>query len=103
MSKRNRRLKVTVKLYSDLRRHLRGRPDPFQIELPAGADVATLIRGLEIDPSRDEITIGINGELGQPDSILSDGDEVMLVSPMQGGRTDFGLGRNSIQNPKSKI
>ncbi len=82
-------MKVTVKLYSDLRRYLRGRPDQFEIELPAGADVATLIRSLDIDPSRDEITIGLNGVLGQPDSTLSDGDEVMLVSPMQGGRDDF--------------
>ena len=82
---RRRTLNITVKLYSDLRVYLGDRPDPFEIELPDRADVATLIRTLGIDPEKHEIIVGINGELGHSDSSLKDGDEVMLVTPMQGG------------------
>jgi sulfur carrier protein ThiS len=63
----------------------RNRPDPFEIDLPDRADVATLIRRLGIDSQKHEIIVGINGELGHPDSSLDEGDEVMLVTPMQGG------------------
>ena len=78
-------LRITVKLYSDLRVYQRNRPDPFEIDLPDRADVATLIRRLGIDSQKHEIIVGINGELGHPDSSLDEGDEVMLVTPMQGG------------------
>jgi sulfur carrier protein ThiS len=63
----------------------RNRPDPFEIDLPDCADVTALIRTLEIDPLKHEIIVGVNGELGRPDSCLAEGDEVMLVTPMQGG------------------
>ncbi len=78
-------LRITVKLYSDLRVYQRNRPDPFEIDLPDCADVTALIRTLEIDPLKHEIIVGVNGELGRPDSSLAEGDEVMLVTPMQGG------------------
>ena len=78
-------MNVTVKLYSDLRVYLGNRPDPFEIELPDRADVATVIQALGIDSEKHEMIVGINGELGHPDSSLKEGDEVMLVTPMQGG------------------
>lgn len=78
-------MRITVKLYSDLRVYQRNRPDPFEIDLPDCADVTALIRTLEIDPLKHEIIVGVNGELGRPDSSLAEGDEVMLVTPMQGG------------------
>ena len=79
-------MNVTVKLYSDLRVYLGKRPDPFEIELPDRADVATVIQTLGIDREKHEIIVGINGELGHSDSFLKEGDEVMLVTPMQGGQ-----------------
>lgn len=78
-------LNITVKLYSDLRVYQGNRPDPFEIILPERADVAVLIRTLGIDSQKHEIIVGINGKLGNPESSLDEGDEVMLVTPMQGG------------------
>ena len=78
-------MNITVKLYSDLRAYLGDRTDPFEIDLPERANVAVLIRALGIDSQKHEIIVGINGELGNPESSLDEGDEVMLVTPMQGG------------------
>lgn len=75
---------VRVKLMSDLRKYLRGRPEPIAAELAAGAVVADLVRELGIDPT-EEMIVGVNGVLATPDSALADGDEVMLMTPMSGG------------------
>jgi molybdopterin converting factor small subunit len=75
---------VTVKLMSDLRRYLRGRAEPLHWDLPEGAAVADLARALGIPPE-EEMIVGVNGLLGYPDTPLSDGDEVMLLTPMSGG------------------
>jgi molybdopterin converting factor small subunit len=34
----------------------------------------------------DEIIAGVNGEQARNDTVLTDGDEILLVSPMEGGR-----------------
>ena len=78
-------MNIRVKLYSDLRVYQGNRPDPFEVEMADRADVAALIRTLGIDPQKHEIIVGINGELGHLDSPLKERDEVMLVTPMQGG------------------
>jgi len=75
---------VRVKLLSDLRKYLRGRPEPIVAVLAPGAVVADLVRELGIDPG-DEMIVGVNGQLASPESQLSDGDEVMLMTPMSGG------------------
>jgi sulfur carrier protein ThiS len=36
-------------------------------------------------PAEDEVTSGINGELAQRDTVLHDGDDLVLFSPMEGG------------------
>ena len=39
----------------------------------------------EDETIRGEITVGLNGELGQRDSVLNEADEILLFSPMAGG------------------
>lgn len=76
---------VRLSLFADLRRYLpRGHEGPLELRLPQGATVADLIHAAGV-PGREEITVGLNGDQGTRDSVLSDGDEVVLFSPMEGG------------------
>ncbi len=75
---------VRIRLVSDVRRYLRGRPEPLTCALAEGATVADLVRELGIPPD-EELVVGVNGLLGDRASQLADGDEVMLLTPMSGG------------------
>jgi molybdopterin converting factor small subunit len=76
---------VSVKLFADLRKYLpKGGPDPFTVSLSAGATVAAVIAALGI-PGDYELTAGVNDELARRDTVLRDGDALMLLSPMEGG------------------
>ena len=75
---------VKVKLMSDLRKYLRGRGEPICCELTENATVADVVRAVGIAPD-EEMIVGINGQLGNQSSKLSDGDEVVLTTPMSGG------------------
>ncbi len=52
--------------------------------LPAGATVADLASRLGMTAD-DEIIAGINNRQADTGTVLHDGDEVLLVSPMEGG------------------
>jgi sulfur carrier protein ThiS len=83
-------LTITVTLMADLRRHLpRGVDGAVRYTLPAGATVADLLAAIGIAPDAD-ITIGVDGALAQSETALSDGADVLLVSPMEGGSTPRG-------------
>ena len=76
---------VRVTLFADLRRYLpRGQDGPQRYTLPAGATVADVLAAAGI-PADDEITAGLNGDLAQRDTIVHDGDDLVLFSPMEGG------------------
>lgn len=77
-------VRVRVSLHGDVHRYRRGRPDPFQEELAEGATVANLVEQIGIDPAM-TITVGVNGELGRREAVLRDGDEVLILTPMEGG------------------
>ncbi|HEV8638358.1 MAG TPA: MoaD/ThiS family protein [Chloroflexota bacterium] len=77
-------VKVRVSLHGDVHRYRRGRPDPFEEELDDGATVAALVERIGIDPAM-TITVGLNGELGRREAVLHDGDEVLILTPMEGG------------------
>jgi sulfur carrier protein ThiS len=76
---------VRVTFFADLRRFLpRGADGPQPYTLPGGATLADLLAAIGL--ARDaEITAAVNGEQAGPDARLSDGAEVMLLSPMEGG------------------
>lgn len=76
---------VRLALFADLKRFLpKGHDGPLDFALPAGATVEDLLAAAGI-PAREEITVGLNGDQGQRTSVLSDGDDVVLFSPMEGG------------------
>lgn len=77
-------MRVQVKLMSDLRKYLRGRPEPLLVELTEEWTVASVIKALDIS-EEEEIIVGINGKLGFPETPLADGDKLMLITPMAGG------------------
>lgn len=84
-SKAPRRIAVRLTLFADLRRLLpSGHEGPMSIDLPAGSTVADLMAAASV-PREEDVTIGINGDQGARDSVLADGDDVVLFSPMEGG------------------
>lgn len=84
-----REITVQVTLFADLRRFWgKGEEGPKPIVLPEGATAEQMLDAMNIpqdEAVRSEITVGLNGELGKRDSVLSDGDDIVLFSPMEGG------------------
>lgn len=82
-------MNVSVALFADLRRFgPKGREGPLVVQLPAGASVEEMLSAIAVPDTetiRGEITVGLNGDLGQRDSVLSEADEILLFSPMTGG------------------
>ena len=77
---------VSVTLFADLRRFLpRGADGPQRYTLASDATMADLLVHIGIDPAA-EITTALDGELATLDTRLRDGADVMLLSPMEGGR-----------------
>jgi molybdopterin converting factor small subunit len=80
-----RSLDVRVTLFADLRKYISpGQPGSRRCRLAAGATVADLVAELGIPPG-ELMTVGVNGELAARDTVLGDGDDVALFSPMEGG------------------
>lgn len=76
---------VRVTLFSDLRKYLpKEQRGPQRRRLAAGSRVRDLVASLGI-PEDADITVGVNDELASLDSPLSDGDDVTMFSPMEGG------------------
>ena len=77
---------VTVTLFADLRRFVpRGAEGRLRYTLPAGSTIADLLATIGIPPDAD-VTAGLDGELARRETPLHEGAEVMLLSPMEGGR-----------------
>ena len=77
--------RVRLTLFADLKRFLpKGQSGPLTFDLRTGDTVGTLVARADI-PASEEITVSLNGKQAGRDSILNDGDEVILFSPMEGG------------------
>ena len=77
---------VTVVFFADLRRFLpAGEHGPQRYRVKPGATVADLLETIGIAPETD-LTAAVDGELAARDTVLRDGADVMLLSPMEGGR-----------------
>ena len=76
---------VRLTLFADLKRYLpKGQTGALSFDVVAGSTVGALLARAGI-PACEEITVGLNGNQGDRDSILSGGDEVVVFSPMEGG------------------
>ena len=78
---------VRVRLFAELRRFLPPGADEWPpIALPRGATCAAAAAAVGIDlAAEEEVIIGVGDTLARPDTVLRDGDEVVLFSPMAGG------------------
>ncbi|HLZ73312.1 MAG TPA: MoaD/ThiS family protein [Dehalococcoidia bacterium] len=78
-------ISISLKLFGDLRKYAgKVAPDVLPVALPAGATVADLAARLGIK-AEDEMIAGVNGEQAEAATVLHDGDQVLLLSPMEGG------------------
>jgi sulfur carrier protein ThiS len=76
---------VTLKLFGDLRKYRTpGTADPQMVAMHDGSTIRDLCATIGID-ARDDVIAGVNGEQADAQTALNDGDQVMLVSPMEGG------------------
>ena len=76
---------VRLTLFADLRRfEPKGSNGARSFAMPSGATVADLVGAAGIPPTED-ITVGLNGERVAKTATLSDGDDVVLFSQMEGG------------------
>jgi len=76
---------VSVTLFGDLRKYVsRGSPEVRSVPLAADSTVADLLRLVGV-PAEEEVTPGLNGELAGRETVLHDGDVVLLFGPMEGG------------------
>jgi sulfur carrier protein ThiS len=78
-------LRVRIVPYAELRQRLiTDGGDTLWIDLPEGASVGDVLRRLEIE-SHDQLIVGLDGEYATVDTLLHDGAELLLVTPMEGG------------------
>ena len=77
---------ITVLFFADLRRFLpRGETGPQRYRVKPGATVSDLLDTIGIAADTD-LTVAVDGELAARETPLREGAEVMLLSPMEGGR-----------------
>ncbi|MEB3213029.1 MAG: MoaD/ThiS family protein [Leptolyngbyaceae bacterium] len=84
----NTSLRVTVKLFAAYQEAY-GVPE-IQMELAEGTPVSAVRDRLiadkpELEQWRDLTRLGINLQFVEPDTVLRDGDEVVLIPPVSGG------------------
>ncbi|NEQ66084.1 MAG: MoaD/ThiS family protein [Symploca sp. SIO2D2] len=81
-------LTITVKLFAAYQ-DVSGVPE-MKLEFPGNTPVSAVQQHLlakypELEPWRNLTRFGINLQFVEPDTILQDGDEVVLVPPVNGG------------------
>jgi sulfur carrier protein ThiS len=77
-------MNVTVRFYAELARLVNAGQRQRTLELPAGSTVDNLLSTLRV-PIQNGLIVGRNGELADRAAILADGDEVELMTVMEGG------------------
>jgi molybdopterin converting factor small subunit len=79
-------MRVTVELQAYLQQYSPNGKDVFEIDLPEGATVQTLINKLEVPDELANVIIVGNTNAGY-DHPLAEGDRVTLIPPLAGGAT----------------
>jgi sulfur carrier protein ThiS len=77
-------MKVQLRLYADLARSLGGGVRVKPCDVPDGITIEELLRQLEVD-ERPGLIVGLNGKLANRAARLEPGDEVELMTAMEGG------------------
>jgi molybdopterin converting factor small subunit len=74
-------LKITLKLVGHLKNYTG--TEALEVELPAGADIQTLLQHFKIQPG-EVMAASINGIRVDKDTVLHDNDLLLLI-PLAGG------------------
>jgi len=77
-------MRVRLKAYGEVRRHLQALDSSAEIQLDDGCSVRRLLDLLGI-PHGEVWRVSVNGELASEDHLLQDGDEIGVFSPVGGG------------------
>ena len=77
-------MQVTVELQAYLAQYAPGGEAVFQMDLPEGATVQTLVRRLNV-PEEMASVIVLNERSGDFEEPLHEGDRVILIPPLSGG------------------
>ena len=78
-------IEVRVALHADLRKYFdRSQVGPKTMRLPSGSKVEDLLALLGVE-DRENVTVGVNGELAQHTAVLNNHDDIIMFSPMEGG------------------
>ena len=77
-------MKLTVRLFGDLRRYLPEGQDPIQMELPEGSTSMTVLDSLGIHPGEVWV-VRANKQVVPEDQPLRDGDDLEVFEPVGGG------------------
>ncbi len=77
-------MRVTVRAFANLRDFVPGRRSEAALTLADGARVADVRTALGV-PSHVQAVLLVNGRRAEAGTALSEGDEVTLFPPMEGG------------------
>jgi molybdopterin converting factor small subunit len=77
-------MEVEVKLFNLLQQYSPCDQNAFSVRLPVGASLDELLKRLKIPPTAQRIAL-VNGRRAGDEALLSPGDTVVLMSPMEGG------------------
>ena len=77
-------MKIEVCLYATLRRYGPSEQAPLTLDVPEGFRIFQVLEILSI-PSGEEKVILVNGRPAEENSLLKDGDRVVLFPPVAGG------------------
>ena len=77
-------MRVTCKLYGNLRRYSPVGQESNVVELPAGATINSLLESLGV-PDASYWMAAVNDRVVQPDAVLDEGDLVEFFEPVGGG------------------
>src|SRR5918911_2022328 len=77
-------MKVAVRFYAELARRLNGGQRERTVELAEGSTVGDLLGLLKV-PLENGLIVGLNGSLAHRAANLHDGDELELMTAMEGG------------------
>ena len=85
-------MQVYLRVYGDLRRYVTDDEWTYERRLEEGSTVDELLRMIGI-PDGEPRLIWVNKQLSEENSVLKDGDEIVIGLPVGGGGIDSGLGR----------
>ncbi|HWI63101.1 MAG TPA: MoaD/ThiS family protein [Symbiobacteriaceae bacterium] len=74
-------MQVTIRAQGHLKRY---RPEGFALDLPEGATVRQMVEASGV-PWDEVGLVAVNGRQAPDATVLHDGDQIMLMAPMEGG------------------